>query len=202
MQKDLRTRNKYFDTKNIYTYLSQYAQTTSRVIRDLKLPDLEAAMSVLFHAKRIFVAGNGGSSSISDHLCCDFEKGAELHVQSLVGRPALISAIANDIGYDDVFSFQLEAANVWHGDVVILISSSGNSPNIIKAAECALNRMARVIGLTGFDGGQLKKIANVSLHIDANNYGVIEDCHQMLMHILAQYIYLGKNGSTAPNAKN
>src|SRR5205807_2169508 len=95
---------------------------------------------------RIFVAGNGGSAAISDHLCCDWQKGvhvadhAGLHVHSLVSSTGLLTAIANDFGYDKSFSFQLELAGLKPEDIVVLISSSGNSPNIVAAAELAKSR--------------------------------------------------------------
>ena len=82
-----------------------------------------------------------------------------------------------------------DAHGICNEDLLILISSSGNSPNIIEAVKYAQSKQCLVIGLTGFDGGELKKLADVSLHVDSQNYGVIEDCHQSIMHIIAQYRY-------------
>jgi D-sedoheptulose 7-phosphate isomerase len=141
----------------------------------------------------VFVAGNGGSAAISEHLSCDWQKGVHLEhmnglkVQCLTSNTALLTAIANDYGYDQAFSYQLEFADVTKEDLVLLISSSGNSDNIIKAALFAKNKGCKVIGLTGFTGGKLKDLADVSLHIPFSNYGLVEDGHQVLMHVLAQY---------------
>lgn len=138
---------------------------------------------------RIFVAGNGGSAAISNHLCCDFLKGADLRkVVSMSCNTPLITAISNDIGYEDSISFQVDKLMCVCFDTLILISSSGNSPNIIKAAKAAKKKNCKVIGLTGFNGGKLAKLADYSLHIPVNNYGIVEDCHQSLMHIISQYI--------------
>lgn len=150
--------------------------------------DLTEAAEVIKNSKRIFVAGNGGSASISDHLCCDFEKGAGLPTISLIGRLAVLTAYANDCGYETVFIKQLEAHNLTPWDSVVLISSSGNSPNIVNAGAYTKDRGANLIGLTGFSGGQLLRLADVSIHIPFDNYGVVEDCHQAVMHILSQYI--------------
>lgn len=159
--------------------------------------ELDAAFSEIFCCDgRVFVGGNGGSAAISDHLTCDFTKGVAKEnkfnpkVISLCGSHALHSAIANDMGYEYTLQYQLELHRLSPNDVVILISSSGNSANILSAMKYAKERCAPVIGMTGFDGGKLNQLADVKLHVDAQNYGVIEDCHQILMHVLAQYMYL------------
>ena len=136
--------------------------------------------------KNIFVAGNGGSAAISNHLTCDFMKGFKSRPISLSCNVPLITAIANDIGYKETISYQFDKLkNV--GDILILISSSGNSPNIVEALDSASSSNT-VIGLTGFSGGKLKEGCDISLHIPINNYGVVEDCHQSLMHIISQYL--------------
>ena len=93
----------------------------------------------------------------------------------------------NDIGSEQMFSFQLESLGS-EGDVLVAISSSGSSPNIINAVKTAKSLGMRTLSMTGFSGGETAKLADVSLHVDAQNYGVIEDAHQSLMHILAQYM--------------
>lgn len=200
MQKDTRDKNRYFNRSTLETYLKEYSSATVKALESISFEELDRAYAYLIAVRqlgsRIFVGGNGGSAAISDHLNCDFTKGVHtpetfpLQLISLVGSHALHTAIANDMGYEKTLSHQLMLNSLRSTDVVILISSSGNSPNIIEAATYALYRKARVIGLTGFDGGKLKKMANAKLHIDAHNYGVVEDCHQSLMHILAQYLYL------------
>jgi D-sedoheptulose 7-phosphate isomerase len=143
--------------------------------------------------RMIFSCGNGGSAAIANHLVCDCMKGARTNstlkpkVNSLSATIELITAIVNDIGSDQMFSYQLESM-ASEGDVLIAISSSGASPNIIAALGQAKAMGVRTIAMTGFGGGDSAKLADVSLHVDAQNYGVVEDTHQSLMHILAQYM--------------
>nr|WP_198155222.1 SIS domain-containing protein [Candidatus Burkholderia verschuerenii] len=140
----------------------------------------------------VFVCGNGGSAAISNHLTCDCLKGVrngtdiKPNVYSLASTVELITAIANDFSYDQIFSFQLEShANA--GDLLIVISSSGGSPNIVQALRCAKEMGVQTIAMTGFDGGAANELADVKLWVKAHNYGVVEDIHQSLMHILAQH---------------
>lgn len=181
-------RNEYPDAANILSFVQKYADRVHEGLYSVA-PYLEDARH-LMGSKRVFVGGNGGSSAISDHLACDFEKGASRPVINLSARPALLSAIANDYGYEFTLSWQLAAAKVDAWDTVILISSSGNSPNILEAARYAKSQGAKILGLTGFTGGGLRELSDVSLHVEVNNYGIVEDCHQSLMHILAQWHHL------------
>lgn len=195
---DTRDRNKPLPHQSISEYAHGYLKEVVSAMDNLDKDLLEKAARELFSAKilnkRIFVAGNGGSAAISEHLLCDWKKGCHigttLQVQTLTGNMALLTAIGNDIGYDQIFSYQLELAEPKPGELVVLISSSGNSPNIIKAAEFALDRKMVVIGMCGFNGGRLKELSDIPLHVPVANYGVVEDCHQMIMHILAQQHYL------------
>ena len=97
----------------------------------------------------------------------------------------MISAIANDVGYDYIFSYQIEMKGN-QDDVLIAISASGNSPNIIKALATAKEKGLITIAFVGFDGGKAKEIADIVIHVEEDNYGIIEDAHQSVMHILAQ----------------
>jgi len=165
---------------------------------DLAVDELVAAYA---NGKNVFVCGNGGSAAISEHFTCDHSKGICSdtgmlpQVQSLSSNMSLITAIANDIGYEKVFSYQLNMkAN--EGDVLVVVSSSGNSPNIIDALRCAKLKKLYTIALVGFDGGQALNLADIVLHVKNNNYGVVEDAHQAIMHIMAQSIrlsYLNSN---------
>ena len=106
---------------------------------------------------------------------------------SLSSNNELISAISNDIHYSEVFTYQAETfCN--QQDLLIIISSSGNSKNIIKLTKFAKKKKIKTIGFSGFDGGYLKKNSNISLHINQKNYGLVEDCHHVLMHIICQFI--------------
>ena len=99
----------------------------------------------------------------------------------------LLTAIANDLGYEHVFAYQLQS-QAEPGDVLIAVSSSGRSPNIVHALTWARDHGLRTIAITGFDGGEARTLAEVAIHVECTNYGVVEDLHQAVMHALAQYI--------------
>jgi len=141
----------------------------------------------------LYVCGNGGSAAISNHLICDHLKlirtDTDLvpRVVSLSTNIETITAIANDISYDDVFVYQLESLGR-KGDVLMTISSSGDSENVVRAATWAKENGLGMIALTGFTGGRTATIADINVHVQSDNYGVIEDVHQSVMHMLAQYV--------------
>jgi D-sedoheptulose 7-phosphate isomerase len=155
----------------------------------------------------IFSCGNGGSSAIAEHLVCDFVKQASTEsiikpkVFSLQSTP-IVTAIANDIGYDEIFSYQLERY-AKPDDILISISSSGNSENIYKVIKQAKAMGVFSISFVGFEGGRAIEMSDISLHIKADNYGVIEDAHHSLMHIFSQYLRLQsfKNTKDLENTK-
>lgn len=197
MQKDPRYRNQTFNQETIRTYLTDYAVTLRDCLGSIPQESLDAASHLLLKTResggRVFAAGNGGSAAISEHLGCDWQKGVHLpghlslKVNCLTSNTALLTAISNDFGYDQSFSFQLELADLKPDDLMVLISSSGNSENIVKAATYAKDKSCKVIGLSGFSGGKLKDLADVSLHVPYDNYGLVEDAHQVVMHVLAQF---------------
>lgn len=141
----------------------------------------------------MFSCGNGGSAAIANHLQCDHVKGVRTatdlvpRVVSLSANVELITAIANDMAYEDVFVYQLQSQS-GPGDVLIAVSSSERSPNIVRALTWARDHDIRTIALTGFSGGQARAVAEVTIHVDSANYGIVEDLHQGIMHALAQYI--------------
>ena len=106
---------------------------------------------------------------------------------SLVSNTEVTTAIANDIDYSEIFKYQLECLSN-KNDLVIFVSSSGNSLNIRKALDYCKKKKIKSIGFTGFDGGYLKKNASIFIHVNIKNYGVVEDVHQILMHIMMQFI--------------
>jgi D-sedoheptulose 7-phosphate isomerase/D-glycero-D-manno-heptose 1,7-bisphosphate phosphatase len=108
-------------------------------------------------------------------------------VVSLSANVELITAIANDMSYEDVFTYQLQSQS-GPGDVLIAVSSSGRSPNIVRALTWARDHDLHTIALTGFDGGDAKRAAEVNIHVEAANYGIVEDLHHAIMHALAHYI--------------
>ena len=108
-------------------------------------------------------------------------------VISLNSNPSLSSAIANDLGYDKIFEFQLD--NLGNaGDLIVLLSCSGNSKNIVKVAKLAKKKKITIIGFSGFDGGYLKKNSDINFHVNICNYGIVEDIFQIVMHSISQFI--------------
>jgi phosphoheptose isomerase len=186
-----------FQGSTIKDYFTNYSRALSESLNKIDPQGLELALIKIKDAmnagRQIFVAGNGGSAAISDHLCCDFSKGtfappkAPLRTHSLSANSALVTALGNDIGYEHIFSHQLKIL-AQKGDLAILISSSGNSPNIINAAKIAKEINVTTVGLTGFSGGDVVPLLDVHIHVPIHNYGVVEDCHQSVMHILSQFI--------------
>ena len=187
--------NRIFEDAGKYAdaYFGQFAAATARLDRQAlaragRLLAERAAAGAL-----IFSCGNGGSAAIANHLVCDCMKGVRTgsllkpKVNSLSATVELITAIVNDIGAEEMFAHQL-ASMASPGDVLIAISSSGASPNIVRALETARAMKLKTIAMTGFSGGEAAQLADISLHVGAQNYGVVEDVHQSLMHILAQYL--------------
>ena len=182
--------------------LSQYLQGICDAVNRSDLTDaFESARDLLLETqskiRTVYVGGNGGSAAIANHLCCDFMKGSGIKTVSLSSNVPLITAIGNDYGYQQVLAKQLGYLGC-SGDVVILISSSGQSANIKQAVIEAKSKGIKIIGLSGFDGGYLADNSDISLHVNYDNYGIVEDVHQMLMHSLAQSVVAANetSGST------
>jgi D-sedoheptulose 7-phosphate isomerase len=142
---------------------------------------------------QVFVIGNGGSAATASHIATDWAKTSErngkrtLRCMSLVDNVPFMTAIANDLGYEEVFVRQLRTY-LRRGDVVVMISGSGNSPNVVKAAKFAKKAGAVTVGMTGFSGGKLRRLVDMCLHVDSDQYGVIEDLHMAAGSILAFYL--------------
>ena len=191
---------------NAATYVEAYAEEITRSWQTLDFTALDRAAEILIDAyvrrAGVFSCGNGGSASIANHLQCDHVKGVRNttdlrpRVVSLSNNVELLTAIANDVAYEDVFSYQLQSQSM-PGDVLIAISSSGRSANIVKALTWARDNGLRTIALTGFEGGAARTVAEVAIHLDCGNYGIIEDLHQAVMHALAQYIRQSRMTSEA-----
>jgi D-sedoheptulose 7-phosphate isomerase len=194
---DPRFKNDYPRGATVDSYLSEYARTLLRAVGEVEAESLSRAYGAiekcLKNGARVYVAGNGGSATIADHLCCDWMKDSyvegksNLRVHSLISNTALFTALANDFGYENSFARQVEYLGD-AGDVLVLVSSSGNSPNIIEALEAGRRKQMTVIGVSGFTGGKLKELADISVHVPVKNYGMCEDAHQMIMHCIAQFL--------------
>ncbi|MBT6442142.1 MAG: SIS domain-containing protein [Alphaproteobacteria bacterium] len=174
-------------------YVGQLARAAGSIDQD-RLADASDLLDDTFQqGKWLYVCGNGGSAAIANHLLCDYAKCIQTdtnvrpRVISLSANLEMITAIANDIEYDDCFSYQL-ATTGQPGDVLMTISASGDSENIVRAIKWASENGMHSIALTGFNGGRSAELASINLHVDGDNYGIIEDAHQSIMHILAQYL--------------
>jgi phosphoheptose isomerase len=179
------------------SYTSEYLDELTQAAATIDPQSLDRATEVLLDAyaqgRLVFSCGNGGSAAVANHLQCDHLKGVrngtdlQSRVISLSSNIELITAIANDLGYHDAFAYQLRALSQ-PGDVLIVISSSGKSPNILRALQWARANDLRTIALTGFDGGDARSMTEIAIHVESANYGIVEDLHQSIMHAMAQYI--------------
>ena len=173
--------------------ITNYTRDIVRFCESLNASSVEEVCRLLLDAyrgkQRIFVAGNGGSAGTANHFCCDFGKNA---VKSENDRPKILSlsanievvtALGNDFCYGDIFTEQLKNL-MEDGDVVLLISASGNSENIVRAAQYAKARHGRVIAFTGFDGGKLGALSDIEINLPSASYEQIEDLHMILCHMI------------------
>lgn len=184
--------------------ISRYIEESIICLNKLKLLSnkIEKISSILIDArengKNVFVCGNGGSGSTASHMHCDFDKTASMlgrkrmKTYSLVDNMPIILAIGNDQSYNDIFVEQLKNS-MKPKDVLIAISSSGNSANVINAAKYAKKIKGMVIGFTGFKGGKLKPICDECIVVPSNSMYRIEDIHLMLNHILVSVFRNGKD---------
>mgnify|MGYP001303027530 CR=1 FL=1 len=178
-------------------FLQSYISNLSNSILSADIESMDKAAKLIFSTikkrKTIYVCGNGGSAAIANHYVCDFLKFFRQKTKympkiiSLSNSIETITAIANDIDYSKVFSYQVESL-FEKNDLIIIISSSGNSKNIIEIIKTAKKKGITTLGFSGFKGGYLKKESDISVHIAAENYGISEDSHHVLMHVLLQYL--------------
>jgi D-sedoheptulose 7-phosphate isomerase len=165
---------------------------------ELEVAALEAAAGSIGDAwredRRVFVLGNGGSAATAQHFVCDLHGATRgrrrLSAFSLTDNAPLLSALANDLGYERVFSEQIDA-NARAGDVVIVISASGDSENVVRAITAARDAGARTVGLLGFGGGRARGLVDVAIVSSSKHYGVVESVHSAVTHILAELVREG-----------
>jgi len=184
------------DIKKFYqNYINSLKKSLDKVDM-IKLSLIVDLLVTTFRKKKqIFVCGNGGSAAISNHYICDYLKLLRFNtnfkpkILSLVDNVETLTAISNDHDYSEIFKYQAESL-ADKGDVFIIISSSGNSENVVKLAKWANINKYKVISFTGFNGGRLKKLSNININVEENNYGRVEDSHHILMHLIMHYIIL------------
>ena len=185
--------------KSFNIFFEKYISKLTNSLNNSDRLSIEKAASKIYETIKkkntIFVCGNGGSAAIANHYICDYLKFLRQHsklkpkVISLSSNLETITAISNDFNYDQVFRYQAESL-FEKNDLLIVISSSGNSKNVREVVKFSKKKGVKVIGFSGFDGGYLKKNSDISIHIKANNYGISEDSHHILMHIILQYLIL------------
>jgi len=182
-------------------FIKNYFEKLKNTIDKISIQDIKKVTSILYDAykknKQIFIIGNGGSASLASHFACDLSKGTlqrvydekekRFRVISLTDNVAHLTALGNDLGYDDIFSQQLRNL-INNGDILIAITGSGNSPNILNAVDVASKSDAVTIGFLGFDGGKLKDKLDHYIHVSSDHYGRIEDLHLVLTHLISSYL--------------
>ena len=178
--------------------IREYIETERRVLAALDINRINEALNLIVETgqkgKRIYVFGNGGSAATASHIQNDFNKGISLNTdlkfrfQCLNDNVATMMAIANDIGYDEVFRLQLDGI-LDQGDVILAISGSGNSPNVINAVEYAKSQGNRIIGFTGYGGGKLAQLSDVHLNAPVNSMQMTEDIHMIFDHLMMSILY-------------
>ena len=178
--------------------LKEYFDDLTKAIESVDENELNNFIDIIrYHIKHKFpivVFGNGGSSAISEHLSCDFMKcirdsnsDLEPYVINLSSNVSAMTALSNDFSYEDVYAKQIEWMPFKHA-LIIAITSSGKSSNIVNALEKSSERGYNSIGLVGFDGGEVKNknLCNCLIHVKSNDYGIVEDSHHILMHYISK----------------
>ena len=188
----------YNKSLNINDYSKSYIQYLTSVLNNISLTDIEKFVEVLLEAREressIFFIGNGGSAATASHFANDIAIGTRTYEKpfraiSLCDNQAVITAIANDDGYEKIFSQQLQVL-LKKQDVVVAISASGNSPNLLDAIDTAKKMNTITVGISAFDGGKMKEMVDVSLHVptEKGEYGPAEDAHMVLDHLVSSYL--------------
>lgn len=179
-------------------FAKQYLTETLPLFKEFEGDTFQSAMGAIVEAyhrgSTIFICGNGGSWGTSNHMVNDLAKGSvvegkkRLRIMGLGDNTSLLTAYANDCGYETVFVEPLKGL-FRKGDILIAISASGNSPNVVKACEFVRQNGGQVIGLVGFTGGKLKELSSFAIHFKSHNYGSVEDAQLMFSHLSSQYMY-------------
>lgn len=175
--------------QSINNYFDMLKTSIDNLDRNAIISFINLLLKTRENGNNIYIMGNGGSASTASHFTCDFNKGLSykkdirFKMISLNDNIPTMLAYSNDLGYENVFVEQLKNF-LKKDDVVIGISGSGNSKNILNAIEYANDLGAKTVGLTGFDGGKLKDIVDISIHTNINNMQIAEDVHMMICHML------------------
>lgn len=182
---------------NKSAHISSYFNRLKAVLDSVTIADVEKLISIVEDAyardAAIYVCGNGGSWSTASHWVCDHSKGSShpdkrrIRMFAPGDNMPMLTAYGNDVGYDSNFSEPLRAY-AKPGDVVVLITASGNSPNILEAAKTARDLKTTIVGLIGFGGGKLAAMTDHNVIVESREYGPVEDLHLVLNHIISTYM--------------
>ena len=181
-------------TDKINAYYDSLRATIDKIDRGEINRAMEALKQARDNRKYIFIMGNGGSASTASHFAGDFNKGLSLNRDKrfrfvcLNDNAATVLSLANDVAYDAIFVEQLKNF-LSEGDIVMAISGSGNSKNVVRAVEYAKEKGNTVLGLTGYSGGELKKLSDIKLHIPIDDMQVVEDLHMVFDHLIMSILY-------------
>jgi D-sedoheptulose 7-phosphate isomerase len=187
--------------ERVTQYIALLQQTIDQLPKEKIVKVIDLLYSARFSGRQVFIMGNGGSASTASHFVCDLAKNTRREgwprykVIGLSDNMAIFSAYANDEGYENVFCEQL-ANFVEADDIVIAISASGNSKNVVSAIQYAKSQNAFTIGFTGFDGGILGTLVDINLHINSNIIEHVEDLHLMLEHMIIKSLKERMNSET------
>lgn len=178
-------------------FYKEYVDSLNNVLTHVSEKELNDVFQAIDYAyqngRKVFVLGNGGSTATASHWVCDMGKGINtensrrMKISSPMDNPGLVTALANDISYDDVLSYQLKTT-AEKDDLVIGLSVSGNSANIVKAMEYTKSAGCRNVSIIGDYNGRMADVSDITLKIDSKNYGIVEDIHLIINHIISQYI--------------
>ncbi len=178
------------------SFPAQYKSNLLQALDTIDLSKVESLIEVFAKARdegrTIFVCGNGGSAATANHIACDIVKGASygrdkrFRIMALSEQIPTITAYANDVGYEEVFAEPLKNF-ASPDDVLMILSGSGNSPNIIRALEVANEIGCYSVALTGRDGGKAAPLADLNVHVADNHMGRIEDSHMIICHMLCYH---------------
>lgn len=188
--------------------IRQYFSTVQALLNETPYEAVDAVVDALIAANRagntVFICGNGGSAATATHFGCDLAKRTivagqpRFRVVALTDNNALMTALGNDIGYEAIFAEQLIPL-VRKGDVVIGISGSGNSPNVLNAMKAGSEAGAVTVGFCGYDGGKLKGMVDLPVHVTSFNMAMVEDVHLMLEHAICEKLLALQQAAAQPS---
>lgn len=178
--------------------MQKYITTEIETLQKLNLEEINEAINAIVAARErrgtIYTMGNGGSAATASHMVCDFAKGTsealggeKFCFECLSDNTPIMMAVANDFGYEEIFVYQLRG-RLRPEDLVIAISGSGNSENVLRAARYARELGVPIIGITGYSGGKLKELADYHMHVDIDDMQIAEDIHMIFDHMLMRVL--------------